>query len=172
MIGDPRLPPRFWAKVQPDPEAECWLWTAGLYPSGYGQFRVGSVTDGTRRRVSAHRFAYEALVETVKEGLDMDHLCRVRSCCNPKHLEPVTRRENLLRGETIPSRNAGKTHCSHGHPFDAKNTRINKDGSRTCRRCVVRYVTERRRRLRAERESCKPARPPVESIVFRTGVGQ
>ena len=66
----------------------------------------------------------------------MDPLCRVRHCCNPEHLEPVTRRVNLLRGETIPARNAAKIECNSGHAFDAANTRIDPaTGDRKCRAC-------------------------------------
>ena len=73
---------------------DCWLWTASLR-DGYGQIRVGKSVR------SAHLVMYELVVGAVPEGLDLDHLCRVRSCVNPRHLEPVTRRENLMRGETM-----------------------------------------------------------------------
>lgn len=124
----------------------CWYWTAARYASGYGRFRLGSMHDGTRRVATAHRLAYETMVGAVPAGLELDHLCRNRACVNPAHLEPVTRRENLLRGATIPAGNAAKTHCPKGHAYDARNTRTTKDGSRVCRRCVVRHVTERRER--------------------------
>ncbi len=81
---------RFWAKV--DRSGECWLWTGNVYRDGYGQFYV------ERRQVRAHRWAYESEVGPIPEGLVLDHLCRVRLCVRPSHLEPVTNRENLLRG--------------------------------------------------------------------------
>lgn len=87
-VGAPAtLMERFWAKVERDPSG-CWLWTASLADGGYGHFG----------RWKAHRYAYETLVEPVPHGLDLDHLCRVRHCVNPSHLEPVTRAENLRRG--------------------------------------------------------------------------
>jgi hypothetical protein len=91
--GDERLPPRFWNKVAAVKGGGCWYWMAGLFRGGYGQFRFG-------RNTRAHRVAYEALVGEIPAGLDLDHLCRVRHCVNPEHLEPVTRKENIRRGET------------------------------------------------------------------------
>ena len=87
---------RFWAKVVNDTETGCWLWS-GATTTGYGRFHLAMGLP----LVVAHRFAYETLVGPVPAGLDLDHLCRVRRCVNPAHLEPVTRRENLMRGDTI-----------------------------------------------------------------------
>lgn len=75
------------------PLDECWVWCARTNRNGYGRLRVGG------RELMAHRLAYEALVGPIPEGLVLDHLCRVRLCINPAHLEPVTVRENTLRGE-------------------------------------------------------------------------
>jgi hypothetical protein len=96
---------------------------------------------------AAHRVAYEMLVGTIPKGLDLDHICHNgsgcgggescphRRCVNPDHLEPVTHRENMLRGETVAAMHARKTHCIHGHEFTPENTRIKRDGSRNCRAC-------------------------------------
>lgn len=85
--------------------------------------------------------------------MQLDHLCRNRGCINPDHLEPVTCRENLLRGQTFQARNAAKTHCPHGHGYDEGNTRFNKDGSRACRSCerkrARKYMALRRARMKA-----------------------
>jgi len=83
----------------------------------------------------AHRISYELLKGDIPEGLDLDHLCRNRGCVNPDHLEPVTRKENLLRGNTIPAKHARKTHCPQGHEYTKGNTFISKSGSRHCRKC-------------------------------------
>lgn len=121
---------RFWAKVVWNgDEDECWTWEASKNCGGYGHFTAGG------RHFSAHRFAYELLVGPIPEGLDLDHLCRVRNCVNPAHLEPVTRRENLLRGKTIQARNAAKTHCPQGHPYWGDNLYIDARGCRSCWTC-------------------------------------
>lgn len=131
--GDPRLPDRFWNKVQPEPNSGCWLWTAST-TGGYGMF---GLSKGTIRR--AHIIAYITLVGDVPAGLQLDHLCRTRECCNPLHLEPVTQRENLIRGNGFAGRAARVTHCPKGHPYDEKNTRWYKNQhgyeSRGCREC-------------------------------------
>jgi hypothetical protein len=98
IFGDDEA--RFWQKVSkngPVPDyaphlGPCWLWTGGLDGKGYGQFGLGG------KHVRAHRFAYELLVKPIPAGLDLDHLCRVITCVNPAHLEPVTRQVNRQRG--------------------------------------------------------------------------
>ena len=105
---------RFWEKVMKTDT--CWLWTAGRDSAGYGIFRTGG-----RANVSkAHRVAYVLAKGPVPAGLDLDHLCRVRRCVNPDHLEPVTRKENILRGVGIGAINARKIHCLRGHVLPAR----------------------------------------------------
>src|SRR6266496_2265386 len=88
---------RFWAKVDRSGGSRaCWLWTGKTGRDGYG--RIGLGGRGALVRVRAHRFAYELLIGPIPDGLQIDHLCRVRHCVNPAHLEPVTQRENILRG--------------------------------------------------------------------------
>ena len=117
------VPERFWPKVEKTDG--CWLWKAYISTSGYGQFTI------SRRHYPAHRVSYELLVGRIPEGLEVDHLCRVRHCVNPDHLEPVTRLENIRRG--ICKRNL--THCLRGHEFTESNTYIQKNGCRRCRTC-------------------------------------
>lgn len=107
----------------------CWLWGGFTEPKGYGRFQVG----GAARL--AHRISYELHVGPIPDGLVLDHLCRVRNCVNPEHLEPVTSRENTLRGETPAAANVTKTHCLRGHEFTAENTRATLKGGRSCRAC-------------------------------------
>lgn len=129
-LGDARLPARFWAKV--DPQASgCWRWTASKKMGGYGQYQL----EGWPQL--AHRVAYEYLVGPIPAGLTIDHLCRNRWCVNPEHLEPVTQRENNLRGGSLVALNARKTHCKRGHPLSGPNLYIHPTaGARQCRICM------------------------------------
>ncbi|WP_220188598.1 HNH endonuclease signature motif containing protein [Streptomyces phytophilus] len=119
---------RFWAKVQPT--GFCWEWTASKL-RGYGQFglRAGKL-------VRAHRFAYELLVGPIPEGLELDHLCRNRSCVNPDHLQPVTHRLNA-------GRRPMRSHCPNRHEFTPENT-YEHAGHRYCRTCRSERGTARR----------------------------
>lgn len=125
----PSAEERFWSFVEKNPDTGCWEWTGNKARGGYARFRS---TGGPN--VMAHRWSYEHYVGPIPEGLQIDHLCRVRNCVNPEHLEPVTCRENLLRGDTFQARNARKTHCKRGHPFDEANTYVMPTG-RECRAC-------------------------------------
>lgn len=100
-----------------------------------------------------HRYSYERAEGPVPAGLELDHLCRVRSCVNPEHLEPVTHRENMRRGSGWSGRHAQKAMCKSGHPFDEANTYWRR-GGRACRACSV--ITQRR--YRARKAATTPAR--------------
>lgn len=120
-------------RVAIDPETGCWLWQGAIATkSGYGRMAINNGRFGGER-VMIHRMSYETFVGPIPEGLVIDHPCRVRACCNPEHLEPVTQQVNLLRGETIYAANAAKTHCKFGHEFSPENTRIVPRG----RRCIA-----------------------------------
>ena len=138
--GDPRLPARFWAKAYEDASG-CWLWTAGKLRGGYGAF--GAPGGGMRQ---AHRYSYEQLVGPIPAGLTIDHLCRVRACVNPAHMEPVTRRDNTMRGESAPAANARKTHCPRGHSYSGENLYVSPRGERFCRTCVRMHAANHRAR--------------------------
>lgn len=118
---------RFWSKVDKNGPNGCWVWTAGTL-LGYGQFRGSAET-------YAHRWAYVALVGPIPEGLQLDHLCRNRACCNPAHLEPVTRKENILRGESPIAQNKRKMVCKNGHPLVPGNLTNRSNGVRQCATC-------------------------------------
>lgn len=137
---------RFWEKVEKTDT--CWFWRGETNRYGYG---VLGFYDENRRVgiAAAHRLAYEWLVGPISEGLTIDHLCRVRNCVNPSHLELVTRAENVLRGESAPAENARKTHCDAGHPFSESNTYITPAGRRQCRTCQ----RERKRRWLRQRQA-------------------
>lgn len=88
-----------------EPRLDCWIWAGVCNEEGYGQIRV----DGKYR--SAHRIIYEALVGDIPKGLEPDHLCEVKTCINPDHIELVTHQENTRRGMA----KTHKTHCKRGH---------------------------------------------------------
>lgn len=132
---------RLFAKV--DATGICWLWTGAKNRGGYG-----AISKGRREGAAVvHRVVWELLVGPIPEGADLDHLCRVRACCNPDHLEPVSRAVNVARG----SHRAGaprRTHCKRGHAFTAENSIPNGPNGRACRICT----TEAKRRYRARKK--------------------
>jgi len=113
----------------------CWLWAGHIRSDGYG-----GIWNSIKNQYDvAHRVVYEAIVGKVSESLQLDHLCRVRSCINPSHLEPVTRKENILRGEGLAAKNARKTHCHNGHSLSGGNLKIDSSGARQCKICKLAY---------------------------------
>ena len=137
---------RFWEKVgdHSDP-TKCWLWTASTNGKGYGRFTVGN------KRVQAHRFSYEMYHHvTIPKGMTIDHVkmrgCSSTLCVNPRHLEVVTMKVNILRGNSPSSVHANKTHCVHGHPFNEENTYVY-PGKRQCRVCTIARYHEKKAQL-------------------------
>lgn len=129
VLIDREAPPdeRFWAKV--DKTDTCWLWTAYISPDGYGRFdRLRAMGEQ-----SAHRIAYVLLVGPIPDGLELDHLCRVRHCVNPLHLEAVTHAENVRRGRS-GAHLGERTHCPRGHEYTRENTYVHRN-KRSCREC-------------------------------------
>ena len=102
---------RLLSKVETVTESGCWIWTGFCNPKGYGQMMVNG------RCCRAHRVSNEHFVGPIQDGLTLDHLCRVRSCINPDHLQPVSNKVNILRGHGVGVVNAGKTHCPNGHEY-------------------------------------------------------
>lgn len=134
---------RLWSKVEIT--ETCWLWKAGLTGDGYGSIRVGDKVKGT------HLFLFEQLMGAIPEGLELDHLCRVRNCVRPDHLEAVTHGENMKRSANgqhfIPP-----VQCPHGHEYTPENTRIYKRPgggiNRKCVECARRSGRETKRKKR------------------------
>lgn len=149
VLGD-----RFWSKVNfagPVPEhapslGRCWLWLGAISSYGYGRFWVSAPAQGPRHRSHAHRVAYELEVGPIPDGLEPDHLCRVRACVNPAHIELVGGGENTRRGIGPSAENARKSHCVRGHDL-AKTARPYR-GHRVCRECSRIYSAAYRRRQR------------------------
>lgn len=117
---------RFRAKVKEDANG-CWIWTGWITANGYGQF---SVRHGVKEY--AHRWAYLHWRGVIPDGLVIDHLCRVRACCNPAHLDVVTHAENLRRSPHFPLHRIA---CVNGHLYTPENTYVDSKGHRNCRTC-------------------------------------
>lgn len=126
------------------PESGCWIWTGALNKSGYGAIGSGA------KVLRTHRVMYEHVVGPIPTGLQLDHLCRVRSCCNPDHLEPVTNYENWMRGEHPVVKVIRDGVCKRGHELTEENTYRRKAGGILCRTCVLaNNAAYRRRRVAA-----------------------
>lgn len=134
---DERTSARFWARVDKNGPGGCWLWT-GAMKNGYGSARVAGRTQ------VAHRLTWELAQGPIPEGMHIDHLCRVRACVNPDHLEPVTVAENNRR--MVRDVYANATHCKRGHLW-TENASIHPRGYRYCLACHRDREAERRRQL-------------------------
>lgn len=155
-VSDTPLAVRFWSFVEKTDD--CWRWTGAPTTFGYGKLKFKNAP------LAAHRVAYELLVGPIPEGMSLDHLCHTRDltcpggkkcphrlCVNPEHLEPVSGRENRMRGRSFAPVNAAKTECIHGHPFDAANTYITTKGTRVCRACTSASQRAYQKRVRRKK---------------------
>jgi hypothetical protein len=122
----------------------CWIWKLSLNAAGYGQGRP----PGYSRTTLAHRFTYLEYAGPIPAGFHLDHLCRVRDCCNPAHLEPVTPEENARRANHVRQ---PKTHCKRGHELVGDNLLYDKRGGRRCKACFYQWQRDNSWRLRRER---------------------
>ena len=123
----------------------CWYWLGYVGSNGYGYIKVSG------RLLLTHRYAYELFRGPVPTGLELDHLCRNTTCCNPSHLEPVTHAENVRRGvsgEANRRRQLARTHCARGHEWTSENTKQT-PRQRKCRTCI-RQDSERARQRRKD----------------------
>lgn len=117
----PKFSRKPYYRVEP---SGCWTWLREIDTKGYGMYRFQGNEPYVKR---AHRWVYEQHRGPIPTGLELDHLCRVKACVNPDHLEPVTHAENVRRAMT-------RTECRRGHPFTPENELWRKHG-RTCRTC-------------------------------------
>lgn len=104
------------------------MWKGALTENGYGTFYDSKMK-------FSHRVSYEHWNGKIPNGLQINHICRNRSCCNPQHLEAVTQKENILCGSGISAINSKKTHCKREHELTIENVNITVNGSRSCKKC-------------------------------------
>jgi hypothetical protein len=129
------LPAQLSAKIADPDENDCWIWTAAIHPrGGYGQ-----VKDLSRGRMTyAHRVVYEAVNGSIPDGLEIDHLCNLRACVNPEHLEAVTHAENVRRAVER------RTTCLSGkHPWPEFASPTGVGGTRRCLGCAKEFDARR-----------------------------
>ncbi len=131
---------RFWRKVNFDgplfQDLPCWIWRGSMHKDGYGHIKIKG------KMLLAHRIAWMltryAGLDSFPKGLELDHLCRVRECVNPLHMELVTHSENILRGNSPQAINARKLQCKRGHPLSGDNLKelpSRKANHRICKTC-------------------------------------
>lgn len=145
-----QLPRKLYTKIQVLDmgfSTHCWVWVGAKHREGYGHFYVG------RKSFLAHRVVWLAMRGEIPSALECDHLCRVRPCVNPAHIELVTHAENVARGDAPHAINARKTHCKRGHELSGDNLYESglRRGARQCRKCRLEDVpaavaAERQRR--------------------------
>lgn len=138
MLVNEKIINKFLDRISPEPNSGCWLWTTAFNYNGYGRFCVHNY-----KQVKAHRFSYVLFKGPIPDGLVIDHLCMVKACVNPNHLEAVTRFENNRREVLAHGHyNSKKTHCINGHPYTPENTLKQSRGGRACKICMTAYRKE------------------------------
>lgn len=155
---------RFWSRVQRAEPEQCWLWLGGKKAAGYGNMAIRR-PDGSWTQTPAHRWSYAQMVGPIPAGWEVDHVCRVRACVNPAHLEAVPvvenrRRRDLghpfaLTRDAAPMPEVGRpkeakrskadprTHCLKGHEYAVTGWAKN-GGRRTCAACRAEAAARRR----------------------------
>lgn len=149
--GRPKIPlfERFVSKLQLDWDTDCWNWIGGATWNGYGAACLES-----GKTAIAHRIAYELFIGKPPAGLDVHHKCENQLCCNPKHLEALTRKGHRVAHAAL------KTECPNGHPYTDSGTYVSKDGTRRCRICM----RENSRRQHVRRRLINPPKPHANSV--------
>ena len=149
--GDGRIPfeERYERFAFPEPNSGCYIWMGALNWNGYGKMGIGYLSEGNQQMQYAHIVAYEYFVGPVPTGMILDHKCRMRCCVNPGHLEPVTYRENTMRGvgpTRVRVKAAKQTHCKRGHLLNGEIR--NSDGARVCMACRAITIKARKAKHR------------------------
>lgn len=138
---------RIWRTIEMGSDAECWPWTGHTNTGGYGQIGEGT------RDLLVHRIVCEMAHGPIPDGYEVDHLCKVRHCCNPFHLEAVPKAENNRRSNSISARHARKAYCIRGHELTEENLAPDRGKGRQCKLCVRIVSREGYYRRKAARAS-------------------
>jgi len=128
-----------WSNRIVEGEYGCWIWTGTDNGNDYPTSNVGS------KQVYVYKEMYEYLKGPIPYGKEPDHICRIRKCINPAHIEPVTHRENMKRGKTIIARQIQSKTCPNGHPYSGVNNR----GDRICHPCYAEVARAYRQHKKA-----------------------
>ncbi len=137
---------RLHSRLHHDKDTGCWLYTGYVTDAGYGIICIG------KKRLRAHRFSYEIHKGPIPKGLTLDHLCRVRHCVNPDHLEPVTLAVNVLRGNGCSAMHARRVNCKCGLPLTPIPGKKSRRHCLPCKReymrgYLTRYYKKHKKRL-------------------------
>ena len=144
---------RFWEKVDKRGPDECWPWIAGKRSHGYGEFHFDGMGWAAHRWMLVHIVGVD-----IPSGMECDHLCRNRACVNPAHIELVSHKQNVLRGDSPTSINARRTHCKNGHLLTATNRRRAQRGCLLCYGENDRKYRNKNREAKAEHNRAYQAR--------------
>ena len=131
--------------------SNCWLWLGCKNNGGYGQI-IGK-KNKRPFAYKVHRIAYEIVKGPIPSNLTLDHLCRVRHCVNPDHLEVVSLVENVMRGNGVGVKNSHKTHCPKGHPLVEGNVYMHLDGGKQCKICTKAAAVKNSNKPKEHREA-------------------
>lgn len=173
---------RFFSKIDVDERSDCWLWTGGVVSSGYGLFSLSGLT--ASGGAGAHRVAYLLAVGPIEDGLEVHHKCGVKLCCNPAHLETLSRSSHIDKTPGcvgyINRERAADTHCVHGHEYTPDNIGYRNTADSTgryCKLCALKYRQKKQEAASAlkalepkqEKTHCLRGHPWIEeNIVLKT----
>ena len=136
-VVTPRQQERFWKRVQKGDG--CWNWTGNKIKGGYGHVMVGKTFRRNGKAALllrlAHRVAYELTNGPIPEGMTIDHICGNPPCVKPDHLQVMSMRDNIMKGNAPPARCARQTHCLRGHPLTGSNLYNSHRPGRSCKAC-------------------------------------